>query len=240
VTVWAIAHRGASDKIPENTLRAFERALEQGADAVELDVHLSLDGRVVVIHDRTVDRTTNGGGEVSALTLEELQQLDAGSWKHSRFANLRIPTLAEVVEVVGEPAQLFIEVKGHSPELPERLVQEIQELNVTERAWLFTAHRPTLEELRRLAPDMRIRWREGLEWGSFVLTWPERLTEATVAVYRERRMQVFTTIKDRTSNTRARQQIGRMVELGIDGIICNRVSLLREAIDSACKKNSSE
>jgi glycerophosphoryl diester phosphodiesterase len=232
VTIWAIAHRGASDKNPENTLIAFERALELKADGVECDVHLSADGEVVVIHDPTVDRTTNGHGEVEGMTLEELRQLDAGAWKHSRYAGQRIPTLREVIELVRGRAQLFVEIKGHSPELPRRLIEVLREGGLVDPVWLFTTQRATLEDLRRLAPGMRIRWREGMESGDFVLTWPERLTEATVAVYRERGMHVFTTIVDRTPNGRARDEAIRMARLGIDGIICNRVALLREAYES--------
>ena len=84
---WIIAHRGASEEEPENTLRALRRAIELGADMVELDVHLSRDGHPVVIHDFRVDATTDGAGEVSALTLAELRRLDAGRGE-------RIPTLS--------------------------------------------------------------------------------------------------------------------------------------------------
>lgn len=234
--LWAIAHRGASDKAPENTLIAFERALEQGADAVECDVHLSGDGVVVVIHDETVDRTTDGSGEVAAMSLEELRRLDAGSWKHSRYSGQRIPTLQEVIEFVGDRAQLFVELKGRSPSLTWRTVQVLQANGVGERAWLFTSHRPTLERLRQLAPEMRVRWREGMEGGDFVLTWPERITEASAAVYRERGMYIFATIVDQASNSEARDVANRMVDMGIDGIICNRVWLLREVFDSARDK----
>ncbi len=227
---WAIAHRGASDKFPENTLIAFEEALAQGADALECDVHLSADGEVVVIHDETVDRTTDGTGAVAEMTLEVLRRLDAGSWKHSRFAGQRIPTLAEVVELAGDQADLFLEIKGRSPDLPRRLVEVLREVGIPARTWVFTAHRPTLEELRQLAPDFHVRWREGMEQGNFVLTWPERLSEAVLAVYRERGMRVFTTIRDRVSNPQARKIAARMRELEIDGVICNRVWLLREVL----------
>jgi glycerophosphoryl diester phosphodiesterase len=236
VTLWAIAHRGASDKSPENTLAAFERALKQGADAIECDVHLSADGEVVVIHDDTVDRTTDGSGEVAAMSLEELRQLDAGSWKHSRFSEQRIPTLQEVIELVGDRAHIFVELKGSSPGLPWRVVEVLRENGAAERAWLFTAHRPTLEKLRQMAPEMRVRWREGMEGGDFVLTWPERITESTAAIFRERGMRIFVTIVDRTSNSEARSVAHHMVELGIDGVICNRVPLLREIFDSAQAK----
>ena len=233
MTTWAIAHRGASDKYPENTLLAFEQALVQKADGVECDVHLTADGEVVVIHDATVDRTTDGHGAVRDLTLEKLGKLDAGSWKSGRFAGQRIPTLCEVVELVHGRAQLFVEIKDDSAELAGRVVEELRRCGVEGQAWLFTAHNPTLEVLRQLAPDMRVRWHEGMELGNFVLTWPERLTQSTMEVYRERGMHVFTTIVDRMPNGRARDEAGRMARLGVDGIICNRLGLLREALEGA-------
>ncbi len=88
-----IAHRGASAYEPENTLRAFERAIEMGATMMELDVHLSRDGQPVVIHDPDLSRTTDGTGRVGDLTLEQIQRLDAGLGEH-------IPTLAEVIDLV--------------------------------------------------------------------------------------------------------------------------------------------
>jgi glycerophosphoryl diester phosphodiesterase len=100
-----IAHRGASAYEPENTLRAFTRAVEMGATMLELDVHLSLDGGLVVIHDPDLSRTTNGRGLVSDLPLAEIQRLDAGFGEH-------VPTLEEVIEQVRGSAQLYIELKG--------------------------------------------------------------------------------------------------------------------------------
>jgi glycerophosphoryl diester phosphodiesterase len=95
-----IAHRGFSGVAPENTLVAIRRGIEIGADMAEIDVTLSKDGYVVVIHDETLDRTTNGTGPVSDATLEELQRLDAGSWFAPEFAGEKIPTLGEVLDLV--------------------------------------------------------------------------------------------------------------------------------------------
>ncbi|MGA7607078.1 MAG: glycerophosphodiester phosphodiesterase family protein, partial [Anaerolineales bacterium] len=87
------AHRGASAHAPENTLASFELALSQGADAIELDVNLSADGEVVIIHDSTVDRTTNGHGRVAQLSLTELRSLDAGSFFSEKYHGEKIPLL---------------------------------------------------------------------------------------------------------------------------------------------------
>src|SRR5262245_8426473 len=93
-----IAHRGASSYATENTLAAFDRALEMGVRHIELDVDFTSDGHIVVIHDDTVDRTTNGSGPVTSHTLAALRALDAGSWFGDKFSGEQIPTFHEVLE----------------------------------------------------------------------------------------------------------------------------------------------
>jgi glycerophosphoryl diester phosphodiesterase len=108
------AHRGASHEAPENALAAFLLAIDLGADGIELDVQLSKDGELVVIHDFALESTTNGQGPVSARTLAELRELDAGSWFDPVFAGQRIPTLQEVIDGVGDHLLLNIELKTAS------------------------------------------------------------------------------------------------------------------------------
>ncbi|CAG0947487.1 partial Glycerophosphodiester phosphodiesterase, partial [Anaerolineae bacterium] len=95
-----IGHRGGSAYTPENTLSAFNHALELGADGIELDVTLTKDNVPVVIHDDKVDRTTNGHGLVKDLMLDQIKQLDAGSWFNEKFRGEKIPTLAEVLDTI--------------------------------------------------------------------------------------------------------------------------------------------
>lgn len=106
-----IGHRGACGYEPENTLRSFEKALELGVDMIELDVHLCASGEIVVIHDNRVDRTTNGSGYVSAMSLDELGKLDAGKGE-------RIPLLGEVFDLVKGRAQVNVELKGSGTARP--------------------------------------------------------------------------------------------------------------------------
>ena len=106
-----IAHRGFSGVAPENTIAAFRKAIDVGADMFELDVLLSKDGRVVVIHDDTLERTTDGEGPVATRTLEELRALDAGSWFNPEFAGERIPTLEETLELAQDRILVNIEIK---------------------------------------------------------------------------------------------------------------------------------
>lgn len=120
--VWA--HRGRNRSAPENTLASIRAALDNGDSGVELDVTLSSDGEIIVIHDDTVDRTTNGTGEVSRLSLHELRKLDAGSWFHQRFSNERLPSLSEVLDEAQGRALVNIEIK-HSAwrETPEEGIE---------------------------------------------------------------------------------------------------------------------
>ncbi|MBF1709106.1 MAG: glycerophosphodiester phosphodiesterase [Streptococcus sp.] len=108
------AHRGSKGTHPENTLASFKEAVRVGSDGIELDVHLTKDGHLVVIHDETVDRTTNGTGEIRNLTLAEIKAMDAGSWFHNKYAGEKIPTLEEVLLLLTElgfNGQLNIELK---------------------------------------------------------------------------------------------------------------------------------
>ncbi len=119
VRFFVVAHRGASAYEPENTLRSVRRALEIGADAVEIDVRLSADGVPVVIHDETVDRTTDGTGRVAEMTLDDLRRLDAGQGEG-------IPTLEEILDEVRGRAILFVELKVDEAALPSlRLVRDV-------------------------------------------------------------------------------------------------------------------
>ena len=107
------AHRGSSCDCPENTMAAFRRAAELGAPSIELDIHESQDGELVVMHDNTVDRTTDGKGAIADLTAAALRRLDCGRWRGDAFAGERIPTLEEVLEfVASRNVRLNVEVKA--------------------------------------------------------------------------------------------------------------------------------
>jgi glycerophosphoryl diester phosphodiesterase len=122
--VLVVAHRGASDAAPENTLAAYRAAMARGARAAECDVRLSADGAVVVIHDATLERTTNGSGPVAARTLADLRRLDAGGWKAPSFAGERIPELGEVLDLVRGRMILFVDLKDGS-DLEERIARVV-------------------------------------------------------------------------------------------------------------------
>ncbi len=128
---WIIAHRGYKTKYPENTLVAFRAAMDAGVPMIELDVTLSRDRKLIVIHDATLERTTNGHGPVHDYTLEELKQLDAGSWFNADFGQERLPELAEVLELVNGRVITNIEIKSnayephHPPDAIEKQVVDL-------------------------------------------------------------------------------------------------------------------
>lgn len=107
-----IGHRGASGEAPENTLAAFQLALQQGCDGIELDIHLTKDGQLAVIHDENIKRTTNGEGLIGEMTSAEMKKYDAGSWFSSKYKGEKIPLLEEVFELVPKEILINIEVKN--------------------------------------------------------------------------------------------------------------------------------
>jgi glycerophosphoryl diester phosphodiesterase len=109
-----LAHRGDLAHAPENTLPSFQQAIQKGADGVELDAKLTADGHVIVFHDLTVDRTTDGKGKVSSFSLEAIRKLDAGSWFNEKFKGTKVPLLEEVFETVGRDKLINIELTNYS------------------------------------------------------------------------------------------------------------------------------
>jgi len=133
------AHRGSSAYAPENTMTAFQLAIDHHADGIELDAKLSADGQVVVIHDDTVDRTTNGTGRVNLLTMAELQRLDAGSKFQPKFRTEKIPSLEDVFETFGQKIFINIELKNYSSptdELPDKVAALVKKYKLEESVLL--------------------------------------------------------------------------------------------------------
>lgn len=154
-----LGHRGASHDAPQNTLAAFRLANAYGADGYELDAQLSKDGVLVVMHDFTVDKTTNGSGLISSLTLEELKRLDAGSKFSPQFADERIPTLAEVFDVIEPHTFVNVELKSMSVAdngLEDATIRLIRERKLENRVILSSFNPFSLLRVRRRAPDLKI------------------------------------------------------------------------------------
>jgi glycerophosphoryl diester phosphodiesterase len=155
-----MAHRGNRVACPENTLASFRRALEDGADILETDLWLSLDGAFVCIHDATLERTTDGTGPVEARTLAELKALSASCGRPG-FEAERIPTLAEVAALLPPDRGLALELKSErflDPETGRRLAAELAALGVLGRSVVLSFSRARLEATRRGAPGLPAGW----------------------------------------------------------------------------------
>ena len=154
-----IAHRGASADAPEHTIAAFELALDQGADGLALEVHLSADEHPVVFRDFTVERTTDGAGVLAGLRVRDLKRLDAGGWRGRPFAGQRVQTLQEVLERFRDRTRFWLELKGGAavyPGLEERVVSTIEIYDVVDRVLVQSFDPAMLEAVRRLQPDLRV------------------------------------------------------------------------------------
>lgn len=151
------AHRGASAHAPENTLAAFELALAQGADAIELDAKLSADGEVVVFHDSTLDRTTNGTGRLAQKTLAELRSLDAGCFFSEKFRGEKIPLLSEVFEAVGKEIFINVELTNYSTprdQLTEKVCALVKRHALEDRVIFSSFFASNLKKAQRLLPQV--------------------------------------------------------------------------------------
>ena len=152
-------HRGASKYAPENTVAAFELVLEQGAEAFELDTMLNADGIPVVIHDRTVDRTTDGSGKVGQLSAKELHAMDAGSTFSIEYSNERIPLLEEVFTTFKDRALINVELKNYhnlSDALPEKVAEIANRIDILDQLLFSTFFPSNLKRIKRLIPGVPV------------------------------------------------------------------------------------
>ncbi len=153
-----IAHRGYSGKFPENTIIAFEKAISAGVDALEMDLQLSCDGHVVVIHDEFLDRLAGEEGFVLDKTLDELKALDVGSWMGPEFTGARIPTFREVCEKFARQSLFVLELKTKHqpyPGLVEKTLEIIAEFKLENQAQIVSFNPNTIAEVSKLAPHIR-------------------------------------------------------------------------------------
>ena len=224
---YIFAHRGASAHAPENTLAAFELAFRQGAQAIEFDVKLTADRQVIIHHDRTLERTTNGSGPVAEHTLAELRALDAGGWFSEQYRGEKIPTLEEVFEALGGKIFMNVELTNYATPgdgLVDEVAQVVKRQRMEEGIMFSSFSAANLARARRLLPgvacgyllDGGAPWRKRLE-GSFIRMeaehpWMEDATAAAVekAHRRGRRMHVWTV------NEAA--EMRRLRSIGVDGI----------------------
>jgi len=237
-----IAHRGASAQAPENTLAAFEKGVELGADAVEIDVHLTRDDRVVVMHDGTLDRTTSGTGLIYQRTLREIKRLDAGRWFDRGFTGERVPTLEEALDLLRTRAVALIEVKPNG--IARSVVDVVRQVKAVEHVVLQSFHPGTVRAIGELDPRIptallavrpggarprrrgRSMVKRAAKAGANALSvrYPG-LDPRTVEEIHRRAMTLWVWTVDDEEDMRT------MIEAGVDGIITNRPDVLRRMLD---------
>ncbi|WP_421917932.1 glycerophosphodiester phosphodiesterase [Marinifilum sp.] len=154
-----IAHRGACAKAPENTLAAVKQALSDGVDMIEIDVHLSKDGEICVMHDNKVNRTTNGKGKIKNLNWKYIQSLDAGEWFSPEFKDEKVPLLHEVLDCVNGQAKLIIEIKNNSPYylgIERKVVNCIHQHKAKNWCIIQSFHDNVLAKVHELDPNQEL------------------------------------------------------------------------------------
>ena len=183
-----IAHRGASGQFPENTVLAFEKAIEAGVDMIELDCQLTLDGHVVVFHDERLERTARVKGAVKNKTLAELKRLDVGQWRKKTHKGERILTLEEVIEAVGQRVNLCLDIKQFS-QMPQgielKLLFTLSHYDCLDRAILSSFDYRCLKRVRELAPEANVGVTIGSEMTEDPFAAAEQLNAACMLVQKE-------------------------------------------------------
>ena len=235
-----IGHRGYPARFPENTLAAFEGAIRSGCDMIELDVTLTKDRKVVVIHDDTLDRTTNGKGHVRGHALDEIKRLDAGSWFDARFSAERVPDLSEVMKLASGRCLLNIEIKESAFEandpadaIERQVAALVERSGAMERVIISSFDRRILERIAAMKapPPLAFISNHPLNPGTL---------DFLLAIKAFSHHPRFTTL-DRgqverlhaaglklfpwTINTRAEAK--HCLALGVDGLICNEPEVMR-------------
>jgi glycerophosphoryl diester phosphodiesterase len=252
-----LAHRGASDMAPENTIEAFRLAVEAGAGGLELDVHMTRDGHIVVIHDAAVDRTTNGSGAVSQMTLDELRRLDAGHnfspdggpTRPYRGRGVRVPTLGEVLTEFPGVA-VNIEIKASTPGIEETVLGVLRGANALGRALVVSTPHATVKRFRKVSGGHSSTGASRREIGAFYILSRLRLERLVYPAYdalqvplRYRGILVVTPRFVRAAHARGvrvdawtineTDEMRRLLDLGVDVIMTDRPGTLAEVLNKS-------
>jgi len=235
---WIIAHRGAAGHAPENTLAAFERAVEFGAGFIETDLHLTRDGQFVAIHDGTLDRTTNGKGMVHEFTLAEIRNVDAGLWYDRSYAGQRIPTLGEVLDFGRKHDVIFyLEIKYDAAwGMHHALVAELQKSQSAPRTIVISFDPKTIAAIRSLDASLMVGFlvddpkidavKAALDGGARQLCPKSTLvTEKLVEQAHAAGLQVVTWTVNQAEAMRS------MIAAGVDGIMSDFPDRLRAVLE---------
>ena len=227
-----IAHRGYSDVFPENTLAAFQGALDIGVDYIELDVQLTKDGQAVISHDDTLLRTTGLDARICDLTCDELEELDAGGWFDASFADERIPTLREALELIRDTdCHVYLELKdiGEIPGFEETILEIADACHMTERCLFASFQYRYLERMKELNPDVKILFNTTSGRTDLAEVFPAEYYGLSIETAGADTIEAIHRAGKRafvwTANTPA--QMKNMQAAGADGIVTNRPGLAK-------------
>lgn len=233
------AHRGFSRAAPENTMYAFEAAMDSGANYIELDVQLTADGQLVVCHDESINRTTNGKGKLSSYTYDELLQFSAGSWfgDDGSFDDARIPLLSEVLELAKGNMLLNIELKknGDINAAAEKTVELLEEYGMEDSCYITSFSYPALKRVKQLNPKIKTGLIANFAAATSYSNLPYIdavsmnyifVTRSAVNTAHHNGKRVFVWTVDRPADMQ------KMMSLGVDNIITNRPDKASEVVNS--------
>ena len=231
--VEVIGHRGAAASRPENTMAAVEKAIEDGADWVEIDVQETADGEIIVVHDSDFMKSSSVPTKVWDVTMEEVAEIDIGSWFDPAYADQRAPLLYDVLRAVKDRSKLIIELKyyGHDVDLENRVIALVEEAGMDEQIATMSLKYPAVQKMLRLRPDWRtgvlaatsVGDLTGLE-GDFVAVSAASLTTRLIRRADAAGKDVYVwTVNDAA-------MMSRMISMGVNGLITDEPALAREVI----------
>lgn len=242
-----IAHRGGANLVPENTLAGFKNAINLGVDMIEIDVHLSKDSNIIVMHDGKIDRTTNGSGEIKDMTLSEIKKYDAGSWFSEKFRDERVPTLDETFNTINGKAILLIEIKDGDeryPGLEKKVVESIHKHNANEWTVVQSFNKNSILRIKKMDPSIITYYLVSSKFDDLYLSIAEKikagekiekqfdgiapqyshLDSAKVEIMHRAGFKVFTWTVDDPKD------MVEMININVDGIITNSPDKLKQIL----------
>ena len=220
-----IAHRGASSLAPENTLESFKKAIELKCDGIELDVHMTKDNQLVVIHDEFLDRTTNGTGSVRNLTLNEIKKLDAGSHFSNKFKDSKIPTLKEALD---------LEIKQWEPGIEKNVITMIQNYNYEKKTIITSFNPMSVLKCKEICKDIKtgllvfflqnnpldMKKKLKIDYLCMDVNYIKLLSQNNIDTLKKNNLKILTFTVDR------KDDMAYMIKHKVDGIITNKPQLL--------------
>jgi len=248
-----VAHRGASDAAPENTLAAFQLAWKLGADAIEGDFYLTTDQQIVTIHDSNTKKTAGVDLRVASCTLQQLRQLDVGSWKSPRFRGQRIPTIEEVLAVVPQGKKILIEIKC-GPEIVPKLKDALANSSLSPAQTIVIAFQESVvSAVKQQIPNVKVYWLTSYKEDKKTHVWSPQLAEVLAALKRTGADGLDTQANQEIVDAkfiRAVRDAGYEVHtwtiddpkvaqhfqrLGVDSITTNRPRLIRNQLEAPAR-----